>query len=85
MDQIHHGFGLREIHFAIEEGPLGELPRMRGTCPAGQPTLEDALSDEHTAVAVKFDDVLSGVARGAFEIEQESVIERATVGIDCRN
>ena len=35
-DQVHHGLGLRQIHLAVEERPLGELPRAGRPRPGGE-------------------------------------------------
>jgi hypothetical protein len=63
VDEIHHGLGLREVHFAIEEGPLGEFARVSGTRTAGEETLQHALRHEHAAVAMELDHVLAGITR----------------------
>ena len=62
MDEISNGLGLGEVHFPIEEGPLGEFAGFRRTCTTGEETIQNTLGDEHAAVAVELDDVLARVA-----------------------
>jgi hypothetical protein len=35
VNEIHHGLRLREVHFAVEEGPLGEFAGFSRTRTAG--------------------------------------------------
>ncbi len=85
MNQIHHGLSLREVHFAIQKGTLGEFTRFSGTRPTGKPTIQNTLSDENAAVTVEFDDILTGIARRAIEIKQQTLIECGSVRIDHGN
>jgi len=62
VDEVHDGLGLGEVHFAIEEGPLGEFAGFRRTCTTGEETIQNTLGDEHAAMAVELDDVLARVA-----------------------
>ena len=41
-DEIHHGFRLRQVQPAMEEGTLGEFSRIRQSRPRGQYRIQDA-------------------------------------------
>ena len=60
MDQVGYGFGLGQVEFAIEKGPLGEFPRL---CQAGaimHRQHHNLLHDVHRAVTGYFYDIFFG-------------------------
>jgi hypothetical protein len=81
VNEIHHGLRLREIHFAVQEGALGEFPRLRGPRSAGQHAFQHTLRHEHTAVTLKLDGVLARVARRTLKMQQHAGIEPRAVFI----
>jgi hypothetical protein len=81
VDEVHDGLGLGEVDFAVEEGALGELAGFSGAGSGLEEGFEDALGDEHTAVAVEFDDGFSGVAGGGAEEEGDALIEGEALGV----
>ena len=75
-DQIHHGLGLGEIHFAVEERALGELARLRPARTVCEHGIEHAPCHEDAAVAVDLDDILAGVARRRAVHTEQHVVNR---------
>ena len=44
-NEVGHGLSLREVHLAVEEGALGELPGASQTAASLDEELQDALED----------------------------------------
>jgi len=60
-DEVHYGFGLGQVHLAVEEGAFGKLARPRGARACSQARFENLRGDEDPPVTGDFDDVFTGV------------------------
>ena len=69
IDEIDDGFCLRQVHFAVEEGPLGEFTGLGLTGSGGKESGEQGVENYGGAVAVEFGGVLPGVAVSAAEAD----------------
>ena len=63
------GFRLRQVHFAVEEGPLGEFTGLGLPGSGGKEGGEQGVEDYGRAVAVEFCRVLPGIAVAATEAD----------------
>ena len=86
VDQIGHGFGLRQIHLAVQKSPLAEFARP-GHAQARQnfairPTRardfqragQQPLQDHRPAVRLEFQHVFAGKGMGPGEIQRQAVV-----------
>ena len=69
IDEIDDGFCLRQVHFAVEEGPLGEFTGLCLPGSGGKESGEQGVEDYGRAVAVEFGRVLPGIAVSAAEAD----------------
>ena len=69
VDEIDDGFRLRQVHFAVEEGPLGEFTGLGLPGSGGKEGGEQGVKDHGRAVAVEFGRVLPGIAVSAAEAD----------------
>ena len=69
IDEIDDGFRLRQVHFAVEEGPLGEFTGLGLPGSGGKESGEQGVEDYGRAVAVEFGGVLPSVAVSAAEAD----------------
>ena len=69
IDEIDDGLRLRQIHFAVEKGPLGEFTGLGLTGSGGKESGEQGVENYGGAVAVEFGGVLPGVAVSAAEAD----------------
>ena len=81
-DQIHHGLGLREIHFSMKIRALRELARFRRPRAAPQQEFEDAPRNQHAAMAGNLDHILARVARGRAEDREQHIVQLARAIVD---
>ena len=81
VDEVHDGLGLGEVHFAVEEGTLGEFAGFGRAGTGFEEGLEDALGDEEAAVALEFDGVFASVAGGVVEEDGDALVEGQVVVI----
>ena len=64
VDEVDDRLGLGQVQLAVEEGPLGELPRPGRPGPSGIQSLQDQGEDHGGAVALQLRCLLPGVAVG---------------------
>ena len=69
IDEIDDGLRLRQVHFAVEEGPLGEFTGLGLPGSGGKEGGEQGVKDHGRAVAVEFGGVLPSVAVSAAEAD----------------
>ena len=69
IDEIDDGFCLRQVHFAVEEGTLGEFTGLCLPGSGGKESGEQGVEDYGRAVAVEFGGVLPGIAVSAAEAD----------------
>ena len=69
IDEIDDSLCLRQIHFAVEEGPLGEFPGLRLPRPGGKQGGKQLPQHHRGAMAVEFGGVLPGVAVSTAEAD----------------
>jgi hypothetical protein len=79
VDEVHDGLGLGEVHFAVEEGALGEFAGFGRAGTGFEEGFEDALGDEQAAVALEFDGMFAGVAGGVVEEDGDALVEGQVV------
>ena len=79
-DEVGHGFGLAEVHFAVQEGSFGVFAGACQAASVGGEQAQHGLEDVGGAVAGDFDAVFAGVGvGGAIEGDDNFVDERAVV------
>ena len=64
FDEIDDGFRLRQIHFSVEKGALGEFSPLGGKRPGEIQSFQPCSQHGRGAVAMKFHGVLAGVGVG---------------------
>lgn len=74
-DHFGDGFGLRQIHPAVEEGAAGEFPPLRKACPRAEAASSTAASGR-AAVALEFRHTFPGKGLGAGLEHRQRVVER---------
>ena len=60
-NQIDDGFGLGQIHFAIQKSALGKFAGARTACTGMQTGFENFGRHERSAMATDLDNILAGV------------------------
>lgn len=75
VNQIHHGLRLCQIHFAIQEGSLSELSRIRLTCSMVEEGAENFLGNQDAAVAMNLGGVFTCVTRRALKQNAECMVD----------
>ena len=81
-DEIHHGFGLREIHLPIQIRALRELARLRRPRPIFQQQLQNPPRNQHATVAGDLHDILAGVTRGRWEMREQHLVQLSPAIMD---
>ncbi len=74
-DQVVHGFGLNQIHAAVQEGATGELAGVGWAQARLGQRLRHAVDDRAAAMQMQFGTVLAGVAAGAGEPQDQGLIQ----------
>ena len=74
VNEVNDGFCLRQIHFAVEEGPLGKFSRQGLPGSGGEQGGEQSVEHHRGTVAVKLGGVLSGVAVTAAEADGQPLV-----------
>ena len=76
MNQVRHGFGLREVEAAIEEGALGELTGQGEARAVFQHGVEDGFGGENAAMTGDFHHVFAGVGARSAHHGAEDFVHR---------
>ena len=82
VDQIGHGFGLREVNAPVEKGAAGEfagLGQPRAVCEDG---VEDQFCGQNSAVAGDLDDILAGEGAGRAHDGEQGLVHVLAVAHD---
>ncbi|EDY96499.1 hypothetical protein BACPLE_00942 [Phocaeicola plebeius DSM 17135] len=79
-DEVGHGFGLAQVHLAIQEGTLGIFTRSGGTASLADKELHHLLEDVARAVAGDFCGILSGVRVGGTEKADQHFVDDFSFG-----
>ena len=82
LDQVSETLSLGQVYPSVLERPPGELTGLGQTEPwkFGQ-GCEHGIDDRTAAMALKFDDILSGGTRRSIEPKHQGVVENAPPGI----
>ena len=75
LDEIDDRLRRRQVHPAVEEGPLGELPPARLPDPGGEEGPEPLSQHHRGAVAVELGAVLPGVAVAGGEGHRQTPVD----------
>jgi len=75
MDQIRYGFGLSEVHFAVQKGPFSEFTGLGLAGAGGQKGRENAEGGLGTAVALDFDGIFAGVGVRGSKNQQKGIVQ----------
>ena len=81
VDEVGHGFGLREVELVIEVGALRELAGCRHSSTKREHPLQQQLHDDGTAMAMEFEHVLARERMRCREEQGEALVDRVRVGI----
>ena len=81
VDQVGHRLGLAQLHFAVEEGALGELARLGGADTELQDRLEYRLRDQHPAVAGDLGRLLAGIGSGLVKKSDQHLVDRLPLAV----
>ena len=74
LDDIHHGFRLRQVEAAIQEGPLREFTAVRGDGPLFQNERERLAERLHRAVDLDLHDILARVGMRRSHVDGEPFV-----------
>lgn len=74
LDDIHHGFRLRQVEAAIQEGPLREFTAVRGDGPLFQNERERLAERLHRAVDLDLHDILARVGMRRSHVDGEPLV-----------
>ena len=74
-DKVGHGFGLREVHLAIEESTLGELARACHLASFVQKELQNAVEDVARTMAGNFHAVLARIGMWGTEERDKHFVD----------
>ena len=80
-DHFRHGFGLRQVHSAVEEGPAGEFPAFGQPSAAGKARLQHRGQQDRPAVALEFRHVFAGKGLGTGHVDRQRVVEHVAFRI----
>ena len=83
IDQVHHRFGLGQIHLAVEEGTLREFARRGRPRPGGKQGGEHGLRHDHAAMTADLHHVLTGVAARCAEHGEQHLVQHHAVTLDA--
>ena len=75
-DHFGDGFGLRQIHPAVEEGAAGEFPPLRKACPRAEAGFKHRRQQDGAAVALEFRHIFPGEGLGAGHKHRQRIVER---------
>ena len=75
-DHFGDGFGLHQIHPAVEEGAAGEFPPLRKACPRAEARFKHRRQQDGAAVALEFRHIFPGKGLGAGHEHRQRVVER---------
>ena len=81
-DQIGHGFGLRDVHLAVQKGALAELARPRHPATELERPLQQQIHHQRAAVPLQFQDVLTGERCGAGKYTGEALIDAIAASVE---
>ena len=79
LDEVGHGFSLREVHFAVKEGALGELSGMGHAATVRQQHLHDLLLDKDRSVAGNLHHVLASVGVRCGKLGYDNLVNELSV------
>jgi hypothetical protein len=82
VDQIGHRLRLRDVHLAVQEGALAELPRPRGAAAELERTAHQQIEHEHSAVAEQLEHILARERRRRGVVHGDSPIDDIALGIE---
>ena len=80
IDQVGDRLGLGQIHLAVEEGAAAEFTGFGQPGAEVEAAREQHLHDDRAAVALQFEDVFAGKGMRIREKQQNSAVDRSTVG-----
>ena len=80
-DEFRHGFGLGEIHAAVQKGAPGEFPPLGHARAPGKHGVEQRGKHGHTAMPLYFGAVFSGKGMGGLEEYGKGVVGFAVLSI----
>jgi hypothetical protein len=83
MDEVHDGLGLSEIHFAVEEGALGEFARFGMAGTGFEEGFQETLSYQNAAVALEFKGGFATVTSAAVKEDDDALVEDEAFGVTC--
>ena len=81
VDEVHDGFGLGEVHAAVEEGALCKFAGPGLPCPGGEQGLEARGQHGGGAVALQLHGVLTGVAAGSAGVDGQHLVDDAALDV----
>ena len=75
-DHLGNGFGLRQIHPAVEEGAAGEFPPLRKARPSAEAGFKHRRQQDGAAVTLEFRHIFPGKCLGAGHEHRQRIIKR---------
>ena len=90
VDEVGHRLGLRQVELVVEEGPLGELARLRqprlgvGGLQRLQAARQQQLQHHRAAVRLQLEHVFAGVRVRRREVDRESAVQFGAAVADER-
>lgn len=79
FDEIDDGFRLRQIHFSVEKGALGEFSPLGGKRPGEIQSFQPCRQHGRGAMAMKFHGVLAGVGVGRTGDHRHALVNDPTL------
>lgn len=74
-DHFGHGFGLRQIHAAVEKGAAGELPAFRRARPGRQNGFQQRLEQRRAAVTMPLGHILARERARAGHENRQNIVD----------
>ena len=81
VDQVAHGFGLRQVDASVQEGAKCEFTRFGEARARVQSTLNRMPQNHGRTVAGNLDQVFRGIGFGAGEVGSDDLIDPMAIGV----